>query len=70
MNHYLVDIHWLPEAFEGTEFKTLTLNQHMVPQYGLTLSLVTLDQTKVGILKLIRSNLNVCNKNDNSAAIT
>ena len=33
MNHYLVDIHWLPEAFEGTEFKTLTLNQHMVPQY-------------------------------------
>ena len=33
MNHYLIDIHWLPEAFEGTEFKTLALNQHMVPQY-------------------------------------
>jgi hypothetical protein len=33
MNCFLVDIHWLKEAFGGEIIETLTLNQQMAPPY-------------------------------------
>ena len=33
MDQYLVDLHWLSQAFGEPEFETLTLNQQMAPQY-------------------------------------
>ena len=35
MDQYLVDLHWLSQAFGEPEFETLTLNQQMAPQYLL-----------------------------------
>ena len=33
MDRYLIDLHWLSQAFGEPEFETLTLNQQMAPQY-------------------------------------